>query len=162
MQYDSDEAFARALQQQESGRATRAARRAAADDRISTRPRSTLCLCYLHNVQTSLRVMSRNAVGYCVPALWFDAVDCGRCRPATGYRSRLRNATSAAATPATSAGESGDTSEEEEPEDEDEEEEEVRRCASCPGGHRYETISDFCCQGVTWLCFWWLVDEDCR
>ncbi len=48
-------------------------------------------------------------------------------RPATGYRSRLRNATSTAATPATSAGESADTSEEEDPdEDEEEEEEEVR------------------------------------
>ena len=51
-----------------------------------------------------------------------------RGRPATGYRSRLRNATSAAATPATSAGESSDGSEAED-EDEDEEEdaeEEVR------------------------------------
>ena len=52
-----------------------------------------------------------------------------RGRPATGYRSRLRNATSAAATPATSAGESSDDSSEAEDEDEDEEEdaeEEVR------------------------------------
>ena len=50
-----------------------------------------------------------------------------------GTGARLRNATSAAATPATSAGDSIETSEEHEPEDDAEEEEEVRLVSSASG-----------------------------
>ena len=54
----------------------------------------------------------------------FNSIRCLLARPATGYRARLRNATSIAATPATSAGGSSNASEEEPDEEEEEEEEE--------------------------------------